>query len=247
MSTGEEMQLGLTSFEETKQKCPSSKDTAANAMVQPGRATYRGGGGRDMPNARVGNLWPVFDEQGGKRLLQYWCWQSRCLHRHLPITKGKPGWRRCWGMNRPRGGAAWWRTYERGDGDSRRQESLGLGLQKTDPKWRAAAALAYGYGTKLGAELPAQSPRRRNRRRIIGLIYIARARRLSARSSGGFWKQFGNSTKQQGSDTPWFLRTHPLDETRVNNCRAGFPKRRRRREAIREIWRFRCATPPFGC
>ena len=34
MSPSEEMQLGLTSFEETKKQVPISKDTAANAMVQ---------------------------------------------------------------------------------------------------------------------------------------------------------------------------------------------------------------------
>jgi predicted Zn-dependent protease len=39
-------------------------------------------------------------------------------------------------------------------------------------------------------------------------------------ASVAFWERFAAFNKQAGGGgTPWFLRTHPLDETRIRNLK----------------------------
>ena len=99
---------------------------------------------------------------------------------------------------------------------------LGLGMQNTDPRWQAAATMAYGVGAKLGAELP-HSRAQESEADRIGLIYMAQAG-YAPEAAVDFWKRFGEFNKQQGGDTPWFLRTHPLDETRVKQLQGWIPE-----------------------
>jgi predicted Zn-dependent protease len=46
----------------------------------------------------------------------------------------------------------------------------------------------------------------------IGLIYMARAG-YNPEAAVAFWQRFAEFNRQAGGSTPWFLRTHPLDET----------------------------------
>jgi metalloendopeptidase OMA1, mitochondrial len=39
----------------------------------------------------------------------------------------------------------------------------------------------------------------------------------------GFWQRFAEYNKNS-SGTPWFLRTHPLDETRIQRLREWLPE-----------------------
>ena len=52
MSPGQEMQLGLTSFEETKKQVPISQDATAKALVQKVGQRIAAAAGADMPNAQ---------------------------------------------------------------------------------------------------------------------------------------------------------------------------------------------------
>lgn len=52
LMSGQEMQLGLTSFEETKKQVPISKDAAINAMVQRVGQRIAAVATKDMPDAK---------------------------------------------------------------------------------------------------------------------------------------------------------------------------------------------------
>src|SRR5258706_3534634 len=52
MSTGQEAQLGLTSFNQLKKETPISKDPAANALVQKVGHRIAAVAGKDMPGAQ---------------------------------------------------------------------------------------------------------------------------------------------------------------------------------------------------
>src|ERR1044072_3883979 len=52
VSSDQEMQLGLTSFEQLKKEVPISKDPAANAMVQRVGQRIAAAAGPDLPNAK---------------------------------------------------------------------------------------------------------------------------------------------------------------------------------------------------
>ena len=74
----------------------------------------------------------------------------------------------------------------------------------------------------MGAELP-HSRAQESEADRIGLIYMAQAG-YAPEAAVDFWKRFGEFNKQQGGDTPWFLRTHPLDETRVKQLQGWIPE-----------------------
>jgi predicted Zn-dependent protease len=99
---------------------------------------------------------------------------------------------------------------------------LGAGLANTDPRWQAVAQLAYGVGTKVGAELP-HSRAQESEADHIGLIYMTKAG-YPPEAAVDFWKRFGEFNKQHGSDTPGFLRTHPRDEVRVKQLQGWIPE-----------------------
>src|SRR5439155_27299920 len=52
VSAGEEVQLGLTSFEKMKQETPISRDPAANALVQKVGRRIAAVASKDLPNAQ---------------------------------------------------------------------------------------------------------------------------------------------------------------------------------------------------
>jgi metalloendopeptidase OMA1, mitochondrial len=99
---------------------------------------------------------------------------------------------------------------------------LGAGLSSADPAWQVAATTAYGLGSKLGRELP-HSRKQESEADQIGLIYMARAG-YDPEAAVGFWQRFAEFNRQQGGQTPWFLRTHPLDETRIRQIKEWMPR-----------------------
>src|SRR5690348_3963362 len=93
-------------------------------------------------------------------------------------------------------------------------QALRPGLTPADQKVQSAAALAYGYGAKLGVELP-YSRAQESEADHIGLIYMARAG-YDPKEAVAFWQRFMAYNNQQGGgDTVSFLRTHPLDSVRI--------------------------------
>ncbi len=220
MSSGEEMQLGLASFEEMKKQTPISKDAAANALVQRVGQRIAAVAAKDMPEAQWEFV--VFESKEANAF----CLPGGKVGVYtgiLPITKDEAGLATVLGheiahaVARHGGERMSTAMVIQGGGSL-----LGLGLQKTDPKWQAAAMMAYGYGTQLGAELP-HSRAQESEADHIGLIYMARAG-YPPEAAVEFWQRFGEFNKQQGSNTPWFLRTHPLDETRVKQLQGWIPE-----------------------
>ncbi len=220
MSPGEEMQLGLTSFEEMKKQTPISKDAAANAMVQRVGQRIAAVAGKDMPDAQWEFV--VFESKEANAF----CLPGGKVGVYtgiLPITKDEAGLATVLGHEiahavARHGGERMSQAMVIQSGGS----LLGLGMQKSDPKWQAAAMMAYGYGTQLGAELP-HSRAQESEADHIGLIYMARAG-YPPEAAVQFWQRFGEFNKQQGDSTPWFLRTHPLDETRVKQLQGWIPE-----------------------
>ena len=220
MSPGEEMQLGLTSFEEMKKQTPVSTDAAANELVKRVGQKIAAIASKDMPNAQWEFV--VFESKEANAF----CLPGGKVGVYtgiLPITKDEAGLATVMGHEvahavARHGGERMSQAMVIQTGGS----LLGLGLQKSDPKWQAAAMMAYGYGTQLGAELP-HSRAQESEADRIGLIYMTQAG-YPPEAAVEFWKRFGEFNKQQGDSTPWFLRTHPLDETRVKQLEGWIPE-----------------------
>jgi len=108
-------------------------------------------------------------------------------------------------------------------------QGVGLALisqfTKMDITSKNALMIAYGIGTTLGTELP-HSRLQESEADRIGLIYMARAGYDPAEAIM-FWERFAEYNRAQGgSRAPWFLRTHPLDEQRIEDLKRLLPEAR---------------------
>lgn len=101
-------------------------------------------------------------------------------------------------------------------------QALNAGMSNADPKWQKAALLAYGATATVGVDLPF-SRKDESEADHIGLIYMARAG-YDPEAAIGFWQRFAEFNQQQGGNTPAFLRTHPTDETRIQQLRSWMPE-----------------------
>jgi predicted Zn-dependent protease len=102
-------------------------------------------------------------------------------------------------------------------------EMLGAAMSSADPRWQAATALAYGVGTQVGRELP-HSRAQESEADNIGLTYMARAG-YDPQEAVKFWQRFAEYGKTHGGGgTPAFLRTHPTDETRIQQLQELMPR-----------------------
>jgi len=220
LSAGEEMQLGLASFEQIKKGTPISKDAAANALVQKVGKRIAAVAGPDMPNAKWEFV--VFESQDANAF----CLPGGKVGVYtgiFPITKDETGLATVIGHEVAHAVAR--------HGGERVSEAmviqglgnlLGAGLSKTDPAWQAVGATAYGVTTTLGRELP-HSRTQESEADQIGLIYMARAG-YNPEAAVQFWQRFAAFSQQQGSSTPAFLRTHPTDETRIQQLQEWMPQ-----------------------
>jgi metalloendopeptidase OMA1, mitochondrial len=56
------------------------------------------------------------------------------------------------------------------------------------------------------------------------LIYMAKAG-YDPEAAVAFWERFAEYNRKAGSsNTPWFLRTHPLDEKRIADLKQWMPR-----------------------
>jgi metalloendopeptidase OMA1, mitochondrial len=218
MSEGQEMELGLTSFEQLKKETPISKDAAVNALVQ--KVGKRIAAVAEMPNAQWEFV--VFDSKEANAF----CLPGGKVGIYtgiLPITKDEGGLATVIGHEVAHAVAR--------HGGERMSEAmviqtggqiLSASTAKVDPRWQQVAALAYGVGSQVGVQLP-HSRKQESEADEIGLIYMARAG-YDPEAAVGFWERFGAYNAQQGGSTPAFLRTHPTDETRVKQLKAWMPR-----------------------
>ena len=99
---------------------------------------------------------------------------------------------------------------------------LGSALSNSDPRTKAALLTAYGLGAKVGRELP-HSRLQESEADKIGLFYMARAG-YNPEASVAFWQRFAAFNQSQGGGSLEFLRTHPLDETRIRQLSTWMPE-----------------------
>jgi len=229
MSPAEELQLGLASFEQTKKEIPISKDAAANALVQRVGKRIAAAAGEDLPDAK----WEFVVFQSDQA--NAFCLPGGKVGVYsglLPITRTEAGLATVLGHEvahavARHGGERMSRAMVIQGGGS----LLGWGLQTTDPEVQAASQLAYGVGGKLLGELP-HSREQESEADLMGLIYMMQAG-YPPEAAVEFWQRFAEFNRRQGGAEPWFLRTHPLDETRIKQLQAWIPEVKQRVNAPR--------------
>jgi metalloendopeptidase OMA1, mitochondrial len=210
LSASEETQLGLSAFSQMKQEVPISKDAKALALVERVGKRIAEVAKGDLPNAQWEFV--VFESKEANAF----CLPGGKVGVYtgiLPITKDEDGLAVVLGHEIAHATAR--HGGERMTTGMLKQyggQALGAFSSK-DSKWIALANTVYGTGTQLAIELP-HSRFTESEADHIGLIYMARAG-YNPEASVAFWQRFAEFNKQAGGNTPWFLRTHPMDEKRI--------------------------------
>jgi metalloendopeptidase OMA1, mitochondrial len=228
VSQGEELELGLTSFQQMKTDIAVSADPAANALLQSVGKKIADVASGDLPNAQ----WEFVVFQSNE--MNAFCLPGGKIGVYtgiLPITANEAGLATVLGHEVAHAAAH--------HGAERMSEAtmisiggqlLGASLSKAQPTTQATAALLYGAGANLGRALP-HGRLQESEADHMGLIYMARAG-YDPRAAVEFWKRFAAATKA-GDTTPWFLRTHPVTEERIRDLTNLLP------EAVAEYERNR--------
>ncbi|MBI5800288.1 MAG: M48 family metallopeptidase [Verrucomicrobia bacterium] len=219
ISSSQEMQLGLSAFQQMKKDTPISRDPAINVMVQ--RVGRRIAAVAELPGANWEFV--VFDSKEANAF----CLPGGKVGIYtgiLPITKDEAGLATVIGHEIAHAVAR--------HGAERVSEGillqtggglLGASLSSADPRTQVLVMTAYGLGAKLGRELP-HSRGQESEADHIGLIYMARAG-YDPEAAVGFWQRFADHSRNQGgSGTPAFLRTHPLDTVRIQQIQQWLPE-----------------------
>jgi metalloendopeptidase OMA1, mitochondrial len=222
LSPGQEAELGLAAFEETKKQVPISKDAQVTAMVQRVGQRIAAVASKDLPDAQWEFV--VFESPEANAF----CLPGGKVGIYtgiLPITKDEAGMATVIGHEiahavARHGGERVSRAMMIQGGGA----VLNVGLQafEVDPQWQAISQMVYGTGGTLLGELP-HSRKQESEADRIGLIYMAQAG-YPPEAAVDFWRRFGDFNKQQGGDTLWFLRTHPMDETRIKQIQQWIPE-----------------------
>jgi metalloendopeptidase OMA1, mitochondrial len=219
VSADEEVKLGVTAFQDTKQKTPISKDAKANDMLQ--RVGKRIAGVANLPNAQWEFV--VFESPEANA----WCLPGGKVGVYtgiLPITRDDAGLATVIGHEVAHA------TAHHGAERMSQQMAAQLGGEVAGTlvsgKGQATQALvgqAYGVVSEVGVLLPF-SRKQEAEADYIGLLYMARAGYDPA-AAVAFWERFSEYNRQHGgSQGLSFLRTHPLDEQRIQNLKAELPK-----------------------
>ncbi len=224
VSADQEMQLGLSSFDQLKKDTPINHDPAINDMVQRVGKRVAAVAGKDMPDAKWEFV--VFERQEANAF----CLPGGKVGVYagiLPITKDDAGLATVIGHEV--GHAVAHHGAERMSEAmvmQTGQQLLGSTMSSADPRWQQAALLAYGAGSKLGRELP-HSREQELEADHIGIMYMARAG-YDPKAALDFWKRFAEFNRQHGGgDTTWyakFLSTHPVDDARIQQIEKLLPE-----------------------
>ncbi len=216
MSPGDEMKLGFSEFDKMKKEVPISKDPAANALLQ--KVGPRIAAVATLPNAQWEFV--VFESKEANAF----CLPGGKVGVYtgiLPITKDEAGLATVIGHEVAHAVAR--------HGGERISTALGLQLigvavdaSTQSSKYHDAYVAGFGLGSQLGVALP-HSRLQESEADHLGLLYMARAG-YDPEASVAFWQRFADFNKQQGGATPWFLRTHPLDEKRIEQLRGWMPE-----------------------
>lgn len=217
ISAGEEMQLGLSSFNQLKKDVPISRDAAGNALLQ--RVGQRIAAVAQLPNAQWEFV--LFESQEANAF----CLPGGKVGVYtgiLPITKDEAGLATVIGHEVAHAVAR--------HGAERMSEAAAMNLGgqvfgsvTAGSKYEAYAPTAYGLVAKVGRELP-HSRGQESEADHIGLLYMARAG-YDPEAAVAFWQRFAAYNQSHGGSQGFgFLRTHPLDEKRIADLKAELPQ-----------------------
>jgi metalloendopeptidase OMA1, mitochondrial len=217
VSADQEMELGLSSFEQMKKEMPLSKDASINAMVQ--RVGKRIAAVADLPNAQWEFV--VFESKepnafclpGGKIGIYTGI---------LPITRNEAGMATVMGHEVAhavaRHGAERMSTHMALQAGG---QILGVAAGGAQPVTQSMLGAAYGMGSQLAVALP-HSRSQESEADHIGLLYMARAG-YNPEEAIAFWQRFSEYSAGAGGP-PWFLRTHPVDDVRIRQIQEWLPE-----------------------
>jgi predicted Zn-dependent protease len=223
VSTEQETQLGLSSFDQLKKDTPINHDPAINNQVQRVGKRIAAVAGKDLPDAQWEFV--VFDSKEANAF----CLPGGKVGVYtgiLPITRDDAGLATVLGHEI--GHAVAHHGAERMSEAMLIQtggQLLGASVSAADPRWQQVTLLAYGAGTQLGRELP-HSRAQESEADHIGLIYMARAG-YDPQAAVDFWQRFAQYNQQHGGNNSalaGFLSTHPLDETRIRQLQSWLPE-----------------------
>lgn len=220
ISAGDEMKLGLTSFDKMKQEVPISRDPQANALVQKVGKRIAEIAAHDLPDAQWEFV--VFESKEANAF----CLPGGKVGVYtgiLPITKTEEGLATVLGHEVAHAAAH--------HGAERMSEALvmqtggqvlGASLSAADPTLQAAAPVAFGLVTQVGRELP-HSRKQESEADHIGLLYMARSG-YNPEEAVHFWERFAAVNAKSGGNRPLFLSTHPHDDQRIAALKAEMPQ-----------------------
>jgi len=219
ISPAQEMQLGLSTFDQMKKEVPISHDPAANALVEKVGRRIAAVASRDLPDAQWEFV--VFESRDANAF----CLPGGKVGVYtglLPIARDEAGLATVIGHEVAHAAAH--------HGGERMSEAmlmqtggqiLGATLSNYDPRVQTAAGLAYGLGSKVGRELP-HSRKQESEADHIGLIYMARAG-YDPQAALQFWERFAQTMGKSDQGLS-FLRTHPVTEVRIQQLRDAMPE-----------------------
>lgn len=217
----QEMQLGLSSFDQLKKDTPINHDPAVNANVERVGSRIAGVANKDMPNAHWEFV--VFESKDANAF----CLPGGKVGVYtgiLPITQDEAGLATVLG-------------HEVGHAVAHHGASRMSQAMLTQGVGEAAGAVVgstqyaqyqnlfmglYGIGSKVAVELP-YSREQESEADHIGLVYMARAG-YDPKEAIAFWQRFAAYNQQQGgNNTLSFLRTHPVDAVRIRQLQQWLP------------------------
>lgn len=220
ISPGEEMQMGLESFQQLKQEVPISQNREAAAMLDRVGKDIAAVADADLPNAQwefvlfESEMANAFCLPGGK---------VGVYTGILPITKDENGLATVLGHEVAhavaRHGAAKVSEHvlmQAGAG------LLGWATSESKEAYQKTAQVAYGLGSQVLVALP-YSRAKESEADYMGLLYMARAG-YDPKHAVDFWERFAEYGKAQGGNPPWFLSTHPLSDERIRQIQEWLPE-----------------------
>ena len=220
VSPAQEMQLGLSSFEQLKKETPISRDARLNEMVNRVGRKIAAAAGNDLPNAQWEFV--VFESKEANAF----CLPGGKVGIYtgiLPITQDEAGLATVMGHEvahaTARHGAE---RMSQALAAETGGQLLGVGLSGADPRLAALAPVVYGLGTQVGVLLP-YSRKFESEADRIGLTYMARAG-YDPEAAINFWQRFSQYTSARGKGAPKWLRTHPVDSDRIANIQKWMPE-----------------------
>lgn len=218
ISADQEMQLGLTAFEQMKKEVPISKNAEYNALVARVGARIAEQAKSKLPDAKWEFV--VFESQEANAF----CLPGGKVGVYtgiLPITKTEEGLATVIGHE----------VAHASQHHGAERMSDALAIQKVtqtaggmvSEKYQAAAAIAFGVAGK-GAELGFSRTHESEADRV-GLRYMAQAG-YNPEEAVKFWERFSEATKSQAGgiqNIKWF-RTHPLNTDRIADLKKWMPE-----------------------